>query len=140
MNAPNKSPPDGHLTSANAWPAIELDGTRESARAFWTATLQFANADGATRVLYRPANGDDCLACEVDGVLHPMVPPPSQMQTWLFHEAKRLAIKTWRERANAWLGPLLGQCHIGHIDLETDSGVKSWKTSVSTEGLVFKAN
>src|SRR5687768_16477949 len=107
---------------------IELTEDEQSSRSFWSAVLQFAVADNADAVEYRLDRGDDCLALDVDGGLHPMFPPPDEYREQLLHAVRTFALggalgaAIWRLQR-----PFQRSDYLGAIPVETQMGIVEWQ-------------
>jgi hypothetical protein len=109
------------------WGLIELANNETSIRAFWTAVLQFAAADGATAVHYDLNLGSECLSVEMDCHRHVMVPPPREFREDLFAAICRLAVRNDLRLAFRRLLHLVGnEGLIGRILLEAPAGQIVW--------------
>jgi hypothetical protein len=90
------------------WPIV-LTADLGSARNFWDGVLAFATDDCATSVQFVPHRGEDCLFCTVEGINHPMVPPPEHLREWLLRAGRNLlAGSKWRGRLWWWKAHLRG--------------------------------
>ncbi len=121
--------------SFDEWPIFELGLDRISARRFWATVLQFADADSAESVHFRPHCGDDCLWCMLDGAEHQMVPPPAEFRKGLLGMGRELlAGNKWREQIWCVSAILTRRSLRGRLVVERNGKSIAWIGECSPPG------
>jgi hypothetical protein len=114
---------------------VQLGADRSSAERFWAMVLQFAAADRAEAVLFRPALGDSCLACVVEGETYPMVPPEDAFRRLYFRVGRDLlAGSRLRGLLWWWRARWLGREPQGEITLKSEGRSIRWSGTYRVEG------
>lgn len=118
------------------WGSIEIADDESSHRAFWTAVLQFAAADGATEIHYDLDKGSECLSIVIDGEGYAMEPPPSEFRVDLLTAAHRLATGSFFCLVfRRFLNLIRRDDIIGQILLEVPDGKIAWAVIDQRQGV-----